>query len=386
MSADPKKVMVIGGGIAGLTAAWELSKCGVLVDLVEKSDHLGGHAIQYCCKATDECRQCGACSVEKMLKNVVEAPNINVHCGVEVDRVARNGRFEVSLQPSGAAAPAASPGCRERYETDPLACAAARKFSKNNAALDCGGTAADLKVDAIVLASGFAPFDATRKGTYNYGKLPNVVTGLELERGVRANGRVLRPSDGKPPAKVAFIQCVGSRDERLGNLWCSHVCCPYALRAAELMKHHNPEVEITVFYMDIQNTGNNFPAFYEKCKQDLQFVRNIPVDIYPMEDDRLRMRYTAEADGSPVDAEFDLVVLSIGIMPGLDNQRMATLLNIGLDADGFFQSSDSFHRTATTNNGVFLAGTVGGPKTIAASMAHAGQAAYEAMKYLGGGE
>jgi heterodisulfide reductase subunit A len=203
---------------------------------------------------------------------------------------------------------------------------------------------------------------------------------------VRAQGRVLRPSDGQPPAKVAFIQCVGSRDERLGNLWCSHVCCPYALRAAELMKHHNPEVEITVFYMDIQNTGNNFPAFYEKCKQDLQFVRNIPVDIYPMEDDRLRMRYTTEADGSPVDAEFDLVVLSIGIMPGLDNQRMASLLDIGLDADGFFRSSDSFNRTATTNNGVFLAGTVGGPKTIAASMAHAGQAAYDAMKYLGGGE
>lgn len=386
MSADHKKVMVIGGGIAGLTAAWELSKCDVAVDLVEKSDHLGGHAIQYCCKATEECRQCGACSVEKMLKNVVEAPNITVHCGVEVGRVVRNGGFEVGLQASSAAAPAAAPGCDQRYESNPLACAAAHKFSKNNAALDCGRALADLTVDAIILASGFAPFDATRKPTYNHGKLPNVVTGLELERGVRASGRVLRPSDGQAPAKVAFIQCVGSRDERLGNLWCSHVCCPYALRVSELMKHHNPEIDITVFYMDIQNTGNNFPAFYEKCKQDLQFVRNIPVDVYPMEDDRLRMRYTTESDGTPVDAEFDMVVLSIGIMPGLDNQQIATLLGIGLDADGFFQSAESFNRTATANNGIFLAGTVGGPKTIAASMAHAGQAAYEAMKYLGGAE
>ena len=115
-------------------------------------------------------------------------------------------------------------------------------------------------------------------------------------------------------------------------------------------------------------------------------MRNIPVDVYPMEDDRLRMRYATEADGTPVDAEFDMLVLSIGIMPGPDNQRMASLLDIGLDADGFFQSTEGFNRTATTNNGVFLPGTVGGPKTIAASMAHAGQAAYEAMKYLGGAE
>ena len=384
MSADLKKVMVIGGGIAGLTAAWELSKLNVAVDLVEKKDYLGGHAIQYCCKATEECRQCGACSVEKMLKNVVEASNINVRCGAEVDKVVRNGGFEVSLRPSAEAAPAEAGGCAQSYDAEPLACAAVRKYSKNNASVACSAASADLKVDAIVLASGFAPFDAARKPTYNYGKLPNVVTGLELERGVRANGRVLRPSDGKAPQKVAFIQCVGSRDERLGNLWCSHVCCPYALRVSELMKHHNPEIEITVFYMDIQNTGNNFPSFYEKCKQDLQFVRNIPVDVYPMEDERLRMRYTTEADGTPVDAEFDMVVLSIGIMPGADNQGMASLLGIDLNEDGFFQSADNLNRTSTASSGVFLAGTVEGPKTIAASMAHAGQAAYEAMKYLGG--
>lgn len=384
MNTEQSKVMVIGGGIAGLTAAWAMAESGVAVELVEKAAFLGGHAIQYACKATDTCQQCGACTVEKVLKNVVEHPGITIRLGAEVVQMGKNGRFSVSLAPvSGDTSVAAAGDCHEDYHQNPEACLARKGFSKNNAAVVSAGADATVDVDAVVLASGFAPFDATRKGTYGYGKWPNVITGLELETIKRASGKVVRPSDGKVPETVAFIQCVGSRDERLGNLWCSKVCCPYALRTAMTMKRKNPEMEITIFYMDIQNTGNGFPAFYDQCRADLKFVRNIPVDVYPLENDRLRMRIVDEETGAPMNAEFDLLVLSVGIMPGADNQALAGIFGLELNQDGFFAAQDSLTPALTASEGVFLAGTIQGPKTIANSVAHAGQSAREVIKYLG---
>jgi heterodisulfide reductase subunit A2 len=389
LSTEHKKALVIGGGIAGLTAAWELSRFGIAVDLVEKTCFLGGHAIGFCCKATDECVQCGACSVEEMLKKVNEADNITVHLATEVERIDKKGLFSVKLKRSTAGI------------TDPET-GFITGFSKNNTPLHVVtnkekatgipegavfaeklGTDATLAVDTVVLASGFAPFDAGIKKTYGYGLFNNVVTGMDLERIKRKYGRVVRPSDEKPPEKIAFIQCVGSRDERLGNLWCSQVCCPYAMRMARDVKFNNPEAAISIFYMDIQNTGKNFPVFYEKCRADMNFIRTIPVDVFPLENDRLKMRFLNEENGQAVEAEFDMVVLSVGIAPGPDNKNMAELLGIGLNEDGFAGSADSLNKTLTDNEGVFLAGTVEGPKTIAGSMAHAGQAAGEAMKYLG---
>jgi heterodisulfide reductase subunit A len=216
----------------------------------------------------------------------------------------------------------------------------------------------------------------------SYGELPNVVTGLDLERGKRANGRLLRPSDGQAPQKIAFIQCVGSRDENLGNLWCSQVCCPYALRTAMSLKHKNPDLDITIFYMDIQNTGNTFPTFYQQCREDLKFVRTIPVDMYIADNDRIRTRFMSETDGNPVEEEFDMLVLSVGIMPGNDNAALAELLGIELDGDGFAAGANALETAATNQAGIFLAGTVQGPKTIANTMAHAGQSAGKVIKYL----
>jgi heterodisulfide reductase subunit A len=245
------------------------------------------------------------------------------------------------------------------------------------------GFSGKLDVDAVVLASGFQPFDAETKGTYGYKKFPNVITGMDLECILREQGSVVRPSDGKTAQKIAFIQCVGSRDERLGNLWCSQVCCPYALRMAEKSKHKNADAEITVFYMDIQNVGKDYAGFYEKCKTDFRFVRNIPVDIFPMENDSLSMRYMNEEDGLCINEDFDLVVLSVGIMPGPDNSNLSDLFDVGLNEDGFFAGIDKLNSASTLKDGIFLAGTVAGPKSIAASKAHAGQAASEVIKHLG---
>ncbi len=379
MSTENKKVMVIGGGIAGLTAAWELSRSGIEVELVEKAGFLGGHAIQYACKAGDECRQCGACSVEMMLKNVVDEPKIKIHLTTEMDRVKKNGRYSVRLKKSDFE-------LHTTFNSTEAEKLAKNGYSKNNLELDRAksGTTGTVDVDAVILASGFSIFNPEQKPTYNYGKYMNVVTSLDLERIKRAHGKVVRPSDGKVPSSIAFIQCVGSRDERLGHLWCSHYCCSYALRTADALKFKNPELDVTIFYMDIQNAGKDFPLFYEKCKSELNFVRTIPVDMYLTENNGIRTRYMDESKGVPIDGEFDLLVLSVGIMPGIDNAGLADVLGIALDTDGFFSGKEKLDPTITSKEGIFVAGTVQGPKNIHASMAHAGQAACEAMKYIGG--
>ncbi|MBC2710105.1 MAG: CoB--CoM heterodisulfide reductase iron-sulfur subunit A family protein [Desulfosarcina sp.] len=391
MSNESKKVMVIGGGIAGLTAAWELAGLGAQVALVEKADFLGGHAIQYACKATDECRQCGACAVESMLKNVVNEPAITVHLATQVADINKNGNFKISLKKTDVAKDLKA--CDAGYTANPTGCAAVRGYSLNNAKYyladgslnpETTGNADTLEVEAVVVATGFIPFDPRIKSTYRYDDLDNVVSGMDLESGKRANGTVLRPSDGKPPKKIAFIQCVGSRDERLGNLWCSQVCCPYALRTAQAMKHKDPELDITIFYMDIQNTGNDFPVFFQKCKDEMKFVRNIPVDMYKSEDDRIRTRFMAAEGGSEaVEDEFDMVVLSVGIMPAADNASLSELVGAPLNGDGFFACADKLNRALTGQDGIFVAGTASGPKTIAESIVHAGQSAGEVIKYLG---
>jgi len=391
VSTQSKKIMVIGGGIAGLTAAWELAGLGAQVALVEKADFLGGNAIQYACKATDECRQCGACAVESMLKNVVNEPAIGVYLATEVAGIEKNGNFKVSLKKADSTRD--TKACEGGYTADPTGCAAVKGYSLNNAKyyLEDGslnpettGSADSLEVDAVVVATGFTPFDPRIKSTYRYTELENVVSGMDLESGKRANGKVLRPSDGKPPKKLAFIQCVGSRDERLGNLWCSQVCCPYALRTAQSMKYKDPELDITIFYMDIQNTGNDFPVFYQQCKDEMKFVRNIPVDMYKTDDDRIRTRFmAAEGNSEAVEDIFDLVVLSVGIMPGADNASLSETVGAPLNGDGFFACADKLNRALTGQEGIFVAGTASGPKTIAESIVHAGQSAGEVMKYLG---
>jgi len=384
-----KKVIVIGGGIAGLTAAWEMARKNIAVDLVEKAGFLGGHAIQYSCKATDECQQCGACSVEAMLKNVVNEPLITVHLGKQVEKVNQNGKFEIFLNACDIADPS-DENCTGAYETDPMGCAAIRGFSRHNAIFydakgrldpEKIGKTKKLAVDAIILASGFQPFSAEKKPTYNYGIFDNVITGMDLERCKRAYDGLFCPSDKRVPEKVAFIQCVGSRDERLGNPWCSQACCPYALRSAEALKYKYPDMDITLFYMDIQNTGKDYSEFYKKCQENLNFIRTIPVDMYKTEDDKIQTRFMDD-EGKPIEDVFDLVVLSIGITPGADNKQLAEILGIELDKDGFFQASDILSKALTVKQGIFIAGTAQGPKTIDVSMAHAGQAAREAIRFV----
>ena len=409
-----KKVLVVGGGIAGLSAAYELARLNVDVDLVEKSNFLGGHAIQFCCKADDECQKCGACSVEKRLKEVIEEPRIKVSLRSELTGMNRNGRFSytLSLQPLQID-PKKCTNCGVCLEKCPAEGAIVRGYSKNNVpfyaidqnhclyfidgscklcqdvcpekaiTLDQDNSQASSEADAIVVATGFEAFDPLTRSWYGYGIHKNVITGLDLERILRQKGEVLRPSDNNACEKIAFIQCVGSREPKLQHGFCSQVCCSYAMRMAQAISHRSPEIKATIFYMDIQNCGKDFPDFYMKCKENIGFVRLAPYDIFPGEEDRLILRYSDEKDVHLVDEAFDIVVLSIGIMPGLSNASLADLLKIDLDEYGFFACSDPLDGTPTSQKGVFLAGTAQAPKNIADSMAQAGQAAYRVAQYLG---
>ena len=380
MNSKTGKVMVVGGGIAGLTAAWELSRQNVNVELVEKSCFLGGHSIGFTCKATDSCKQCGACSVEEMLKNVVNEPLINVHLRTEVTALEKRDGFTVSLAKSDVEAVASQSLLKgfSRHNT-PLYVVSGEVADAPEGAVDIEklGSEGQVAVDAVVVATGYAPFDPNLKSTYGYDKWDNVITGLDLENIIREKGAVVRPSDGEKPGRIAFIQCVGSRDERLGNLWCSEVCCPYAMRMAGVAKHHDPDADVSIFYIDIQNSGKEFPVFYERMKENIRFVRTIPVDIYPLEGGALQLRHMVEEAGEPASEEFDLVVLSVGIMPGKDTAKLSEVMKVPVTEDGFLAAD-------TGDAGLFVAGTAAGPGSIAATIAGAGEVALATMNYLGG--
>jgi heterodisulfide reductase subunit A len=406
-----KSVIIIGGGIAGLTAAWELARQDVDVHLVEKDFFLGGHAIEYNCKATDTCQQCDACTVEKVLKNVSGDSRITLHLASEVQDIStRNGDFTVTLKENiQFAAPQEQEKLAAAYAGCPVPGAIRRGPSINNKPLyavdesllaqlrdqapdlfgpdglnpDKQPAQETLTAGAVLLATGFEPFNPESKPTYNSASLKNVVSAFDLEMIKKDRGHYTRPSDGQPARKVAFIQCVGSRNEQLGHLWCSHVCCPYALRMAEVMKKEHPETEVTVFYMDVQNCGREHLNFYQQCQSDFRFVRNIPVDIYPGENDSPLVSIMDENDGTLTHEAYDLVVLSVGIMPGPDNARLAELARISLTPNGFMQSVNDLDATSTAVDGIFVAGTATGPKSIAETMANAGQAVRNTVKHLG---
>ena len=341
---DPT-VLIIGGGISGLAAAADLASTGIGALIVEKKPHLGGYAAQYACKATSACVKCGACLVDQKMQQVIENPNIEIMTASTVGRIARDESFTVEIEQS-------KNGTFERLSR---------------------------KVDAVIVATGFKPFDPWSK-PYGYKAFSNVITNLELESILRQSSVALRPSDNRPPERMAFFQCVGSRDAKLGHLWCSRICCASALRLSRLIKMRCPQTDISFFYIDIQTFGKEFEPFYQTVQSELRMIRAIPGDIYPAENDRLKVTYYDAAEKQIHDELFDLIVLSVGITPSEDNRSMAELLQLEIGDEGFLKSLDQ--TTAAAPQGVFAAGTACGPMSIADSIASAGQVALAAAAYV----
>ncbi len=338
-----KDVLIIGGGISGITVALELAEVGIASTLVEREPSIGGLSASFCCKASESCNKCFACVVDKRISEVRNRPEISILTQTEPIGVKGNSEeYTVSLKRG-----------KERF---------------------------DRKASAVVIAAGINPFDASQKVEYGYGRFKNVITAKDLDEMLRYQGRLSRPSDGQLPKNVAFFQCVGSRDESIGNLYCSQVCCAYALRLIKAIRYQYPEVKATFLYMDIQPAGTSFQEFLTSCREDkgIRLIRSLPSKVYhsPLSD-TLRVRFIDPQKGEVVEEPFDLIVLSVGMVLKKEAKSLTQIFGLSLTEDGFIASPPS-------HTGVFVTGACTGPKDIDRSILHAKSATFLVHQYLKG--
>jgi len=245
----------------------------------------------------------------------------------------------------------------------------------------------ELHVGAVILAPGFKPFDAREKPEYGYGRYPNVVTSLEFERLLSATGpcagHVRRPSDGADPKKIAWIQCVGSRDECVGREYCSSVCCMYATKQALIAREHDRGVEPTVFFIDLRAQGKGFDRYYERAREahGVRYLRSMVSRV--TEDPRTRnLEITYVAEDNTIQTEtFDLVVLSVGLTAHPAARELAEVAGIATNRWGFTETPP-FELVSTNREGIFTCGAFQSPKDIPDSVSQASAAAASAARLL----
>jgi len=416
-------VMVVGGGIAGIQASLDLADSGFKVHLLEKLPSIGGVMTQL--DKTFPTNDCAMCILAPKLVGAGRHPNIDLISYTELKRVeGAEGNFTVTLNKrarridpkkcTGCAVcaqkcPASAideynAGLGERHSVyirfpqavpliftvdkeKCLGCGICAEVCKAGAVnYDETDTELELSVGSIILAPGFEPFDPSAISEYGYGRYPNVVTSVEFERILSATGPyggvIMRPSDGELPEKVAFIQCVGSRDERVGNPYCSGVCCMYSIKEAVIAEEHNPGLKPTIFFMDIRAFGKEFDDYYTRAEGEhgVRFVR-CRVSNTDEEPDTHDLYVTYEEDGEVKREKFDLVVLSVGMRPPIDAQRLADTLGIELNEHGFCKT-DPFAPLETTRPGVYVCGAFASPKDIPDSVAQASGAASKAARAI----
>ena len=239
-----------------------------------------------------------------------------------------------------------------------------------------------LQVGSVIVAPGFSTFDPAGLDTYQYGTYPNVITSLEMERILSATGpyqgHLVRPSDGREPKKIAWLQCIGSRDiNKCGNQYCSSVCCMYAVKEAVIAKEHaGSELDTAIFFMDMRTYGKEFESYYERARKD-QGVRFVRTRIHSIVEDRetksLSLRYVDES-GKPLEETFDMVVLSVGMETPGELVELAGTLGIELNSDKFV-STDPFSPVKTSREGIYVCGAFQEPKDIPYSVMEASAAA-----------
>ncbi len=240
-------------------------------------------------------------------------------------------------------------------------------------------------VGAVIIAPGFTSFDPSPYRQYNYASHPNVVTSLEFERILSASGpcqgHLVRPSDGKEPERVAWLQCVGSRDTTCGNGYCSSVCCMYAVKQTVIAKEHSEkELDAAIFYMDMRTFGKDFDRYYMRAKDEhgVRFIRSRVHTVEEDENNNLKLRYVGDA-GEPRIETFDMVVLSTGMTPGTDAVSLAKKLGIELNHYNFARTAD-LTPVESSRKGIYVCGAFQSPKDIPQSVMEASAAATAASR------
>jgi heterodisulfide reductase subunit A len=337
--------LVIGGGIAGIEAALDIANAGFKVYLVEKEPTIGGRVAQLnrTFPTLESCQEL----LGPRIKAVAEHPNVVLLTSSEVVEIGGYiGNFQVKVRQ------------RSREEL------------------------VDFDVGSIVVAIGYDHFDARLKPELSYGRYPNVITAPEFEGLSSASGPTggKISLNGKEPKDVVFIQCVGSRDQTVGNEYCSRVCCMYTAKQAHLVKGKLPQASVTVFYMDVRTFGKGFEEFYDRVRREGVMYRRGSVSEIYKRGDKVVVRAEDTLLGEPLEVEADLVVLATGIVPRSGAQGIAELLKLPRSPDGFFaEAHPKLRPVDTVNDGIYLAGCCQGPKDIPDTIAQAKAAASSAM-------
>jgi len=410
-------VLVVGGGIGGIQAALDLAESGFKVYVVDNSSAIGGVMAQL--DKTFPTNDCSMCILSPKLVECGRHLNVEVLTCSEVTEISGEvGNFIVSVRQrpryvdiekcTGCglcakfcpvdAIDAFNKGLSERaaihinypqavplvYMIDRekcVGCGLCKNVCLANA-INYSDQEKEVKlnVGAVILSPGIEEFNAKLKSEYGYGRYPNVVTSIELERILSASGpfmgRVQRPSDGDIPRKIAFIQCVGSRDVTCGNGYCSSVCCMYATKEAVIAREHMNQIEPTIFYIDMRAYGKDFDKYIERAKNEygVRFVRCRVSNVEEVpKTQNLVIRYETE-DGKLHEEEFDLVVLSIGFTPSENVKKLAKNLGIELNENGFCRTQ-TFNPLETSRPGVFVCGMFSSPKDIPETVTQASAAA-----------
>jgi len=423
-----KRVMIIGGGVAGIQAALDCAEGGREVVLVERTTTIGGKMAKL--DKTFPTVDCSSCILGPKMVDVSQHENITLYAASEVEAVSGYvGNFEVKVRKKATYVNwEACTGCGlcmekcpakkskdafneevgtttainipfpqaipKKAAIDPAYC---RQFVKGKCgvcAKVCPTGAINYemqdevvteKVGAIIAATGYDLFDFTRYGEYGAGRYPDVITGLQYERLLSASGptggHIKRPSDGKEPKNVVFVQCVGSRDKSVGRPYCSGFCCMYTAKQAILTKDHIPDSQSYVFYMDIRAPGKMYDEFTRRAMEEYgaRYIRGRVSMIYP-KGDKLLVRGADTLMGTQVEVEADLVVLAVGAEAAKGASQLAEKLRISYDAYGFFMESHPKLKPVETNTaGVYLAGSCQGPKDIPSSVAQGSAAAAKVL-------
>ncbi len=252
----------------------------------------------------------------------------------------------------------------------------------------------NLKVGAVITATGMDVYDPTQMDEYGYTRYENVITSMEFERLISAGGptegHFIRPTDRETPKRIAFIQCVGSRSNSpVGNPYCSNICCMNTIKDSLLLMDHYPGTEITVFYMDIRSFGKGFEDLYQRSKQaGVRYIRGLPGEIFENpETKNLTMLVEDTVSNTVTDFEFDMVVLSVGVIPKKDSEMIQRLLTLSRTADGFFmESHPKLKPVDSPTGGVFLAGCAEYPKDVKDTVTQASATAARAQILLNAGK
>lgn len=315
MNETSSGILILGGGVAGMSAALALKDQDVAVHLVEQGHSLGGHAGNWACMATTTCQNCGACLAREMAEKVRSQANLTLHLNTRLTELTRQN-------------------------------------SQMAATLSTGQTLSPAKV---IMATGFSPFDPAALPSYHTQDLDRVITTAELNNLIREE--TLEDIAGPAP-RIAFLQCVGSRDRKQGRDYCSQVCCKISMRHARKLVHLMPGAKISLFYMDLQVIGKEARTLAAELDRDVELIQGVPAEILET-DGALTMVTENPADNSRTARAFDLVVLSVGMTPAQGQDKTSALLGLTPNSWGFFNTG-----AAGLAEDIIPAGCAQGPKDI----------------------